>query len=189
MRRCLFLEAATFSAIAAIGSCCAAWFNYRLAKEKEEKSQATKIAAWITDINPNMRDEVVVTVANNSDLPIYDVFVIGYMNHQELVNINVYKPVMYRDLLPPNASGENRLYRMDNLGADIGGKHMVVAIFFRDANGKCWLRDHKGIFKDFHNYTNFLMTKGVYGPYSQYLAREYIYLPKMRRKCQELTEL
>ena len=168
------LNATTFSAVAAIGSCCAAWLNYQLANQKEKRSQASKIAAWVSGVAKDDDNDVVVTIANNSDLPMYDVFVIGYMSHQKLEDVETYKSVLYKDLIPPNSEGENRLYRMKNLGNDIGGKHMVVAIFFRDSNGKNWLRDHTGIFKEYDEYLAYLRQKRVCGPYSQYVAREYV---------------
>lgn len=176
------LNATTFSAIAAIGSCCAAWLNFKLAYQKERRNQASKIAAWISGIAKDESDDVVVTIANNSDLPMYDVFVIGYMSQQEIEDVPEYKAVLYKDLIPPNSEGETRLYRMKNLGNDIGGKHMVVALFFRDSNGKCWLRDHTGIFKEHDKYLIFLDKKGVFGPYSQYVAREYESPIVMRRR-------
>ena len=175
------LNATTFSAVAAIGSCCAAWLNYQLANQKEKRSQAFKIAAWVSGVAKDDDNDAIVTIANNSDLPIYDVFVIGYMSQQELENVPKYKAVLYKDLIPPNSEGENRLYRMKNLGSDIGGKHMVVALFFRDSNGKCWLRDHTGIFKEYDEYLAFLQQKGVCGPYSQYVAQEYV-APIIKRK-------
>lgn len=168
------LNAETFSAVAALGSWYAAWINYKLANKKEKRSQASKIAAWISGITADSNNEVILTIANNSDLPIYDVFVIGYMSHQDLEDVKKYKAVLYRDLVPPNLEGENRLYRMKNLRNDIGGKHMVVAILFRDSNGKCWLRDHKGVFKEYDNFLTSLGEKGVFRPYSQYTALEYV---------------
>lgn len=176
------LNATTFSAVAAIGSCCAAWLNYQLAHQKEKRSQASKIAAWVSGVAKDDDKDVIVTIANNSDLPMYDVFVIGYMSHQKLEDVETYKDVLYKDLIPPNSESENRLYRMKNPGNDMGGKHMVVAIFFRDSNGKYWLRDHTGIFKEYDKCIAFLQQKGVCEPYSQYTAREYVPPLMIRRR-------
>ena len=160
------LEASTFSAIAAFGSCLAAWTNYQHSKQKDKRDQASKIAAWINNININKSPiEACITISNASELPIYDVFIIGLMSHQELENINIYKKYRHFNSVLPNSKNRKNEYIMPGLSADIGGKHMEIAIFFRDANGVEWLRDNKGILREFDDYKEFLGEKGISAPY------------------------
>lgn len=131
--------AAITSAVAALGSLGTALLTYRHNRKKDMRACAEKIAVWsegrFDDINES------ITLRNGYTLPVYDVFVIGCVNNENIKNLKRWdKYCMYIRVLGP---GEvNRTMRSIPGGMC---KHMTLNIFFRDAAGTEWFRDNSGL--------------------------------------------
>lgn len=151
--------AAGTSALAALGSLGTAFLTYRRNTNKDIRSCAEKIAVWsegrCDDINES------ITLRNGYTLPVYDVFVIGCVNNENIKNIKTWnKYCMYIRVLGP---GEiQRTMRSISGGMC---KHMVLNIFFRDATGREWFRDSSGVLVEMKNYKELLSKKKIYAPY------------------------
>ncbi len=151
------------AAISSVGSLLTALIVFCYNKNKDKRSNAEKVAGWVnfTSVSEKKGPIANITVRNMADLPVYDVFIMGCLNNQTLDNFAVWnKCYLYNNILPP---GE-KTAELPTLGSAVGS-HIVINMFFRDASGREWLRDGKGILKEAKNYKDRLRNKKIFEPY------------------------
>ena len=152
------------AAVSSVGSLLTAFIVFRYNVDKDKRSNAEKVAGWVNFTGGSEKKGPIanITVRNMSDLPVYDVFIIGCLNNQTLDNFAAWnKCHIYRTLLPPGEITAD----LPILGLGMC-KHIVINIFFRDASGRGWLRDGKGILHEEANYKDRLRNKKIFEPYS-----------------------
>lgn len=139
--------AAMISAVFAIISTVITFLNvYFSRKEKKDsikKEQARKISVWIDDyVNEEERK---IIINNISNMPIYDVVLIGsiYNESEEYIknNINPFKHKVIQ-CIPPG-----KYYCTMELSGGMC-KYFGVEIAFRDSSEICWHIDKRGILKN-----------------------------------------
>jgi len=126
--------------------------------QKKHDQAANKVSATI-DICEMER--IKVKINNLSDLPIYEMFIIGVSNKQNIMMLSAWKNYVYKECIETGTS----FCFLKNTGASCGGEHLVVHIFFTDTEGIGWYRDNKGILKRTPNYKKLLSSKKIYPPY------------------------
>lgn len=145
--------------------------------DRNKKSQAAKVAAWISDFSAKLTDYnssentigSKITIQNASEIPVYKLFIftgsnriqqsIGELriNTDELAYIEVLKPGTTKIMLRSS-------------GNAMGGEHESVAMIFDDSQGNTWYRDNYGklCFITATQLQKVLTNSSVFGPYSQY---------------------
>ena len=154
------LIAAIASTVAAGGSFLTALMTYGYNKKKDKRSYAEKVAVWSNGKKDNIISEDIV-IANDSSLPIYDVFVIGCINNEQLDDLKEWRKyyLYQRSVSPGGYHGT-----IQSVGGGMH-KYMVLSIFFRDALGIEWFRNSNGILNEKKDYKEWLREKKIFPPY------------------------
>ena len=135
-----------------------AYFAYRAyyyKVDKERKQQADKISV-------NMSAEQSVIITNNSNLPVYDVFVIICSNREILEKVDDWgKSYKYIETLIPGKIDMS----IKNKGCAMGGVKPSANIFYRDSAGVEWFHNNNGTLREFKCYKDILGKRKIYAPY------------------------
>lgn len=145
------------------------------------KDQAKKIACWIkkeipesiVENSPDTTTYQIYTVNNNSDLPIYNVFLFSVFNKDEDSIKNIKNAIekhqySYYEIIAPGQLDSTPI--INNHSA--GGGRGIPCLTFIDASGNAWFRSKYGKLELIKNYENKLAEFGLYRPYVSALPDE-----------------
>ena len=160
----IFLNSIT--AIGTIGSVFfALYFSLKELRERKLlllRDQASKTYAS----SRSAEDGLLVTLHNESNLPIHNVFIISVLNQSGPSleeQLGTYNDIKFLELCYPT---ESKILMKDR-GHSMGGKHDVVLIFFTDARGIEWSLDNKFKLREVKNYEKEIINSNLefYPPY------------------------
>ncbi|MGM0163766.1 hypothetical protein [Enterococcus sp. DIV1059_2] len=141
----------SITAIGTLGSVLfALYFSLKELRERKLlllRDQASKIYAS----SRSGKDGLLVTLHNESNLPIHNVFIISVLNQSGpslKEQLKTYNNIKFLELCYPT---ESKILMQDR-GHSMGGKHDVVIIFFTDAMGTEWSLDNKFKLREVKNY-------------------------------------
>lgn len=143
------------SLLISLGAFYYTYKSYKHNEKNNQKEQAKKISAHMTSIDN-------VKIENNSDAPIFDVFIVICSNKQDISNFNVWRPSpIYIDLLPPGSIEK----KVKTAGHGCGGEKPSANILFTDSNGLKWCRNNKGNISEANDYKDKLKKIKIFPPY------------------------
>lgn len=136
----------------------ACWTKENAAKE----SAAKDVAAGFSGTSPYQT----FTINNNSELPIYNVFIFSVYNKGEdsinnIKNAIELKQYSYHEIIAPGKLDDNSLLK----NSSSGGGRSIPCLTFNDASGHAWFRSKHGRLEPIENYTNKLNEFGLHQPY------------------------
>jgi hypothetical protein len=139
--------------------------NKRIA-ESSKIAQASKVSAWVGDFDG---DQETVWLDNESDVPVYRVFVLMVTNNQTLQSPDELASSAIRlgtfgfvETLPPGKHAA----KVSSFGPSAGGHHAIPMIYFTDSRNIEWLRSSSGALSTASNYEHHLNLLGLNPPYS-----------------------
>ena len=122
-----------------------AYQTHAYVKREDEMKYARRVALWIIEQASDGRYFMDVAIINQSECPIYDIYVIGCPYDKDETGKKSYKGYDQCDVFPPNANGEDKMYMtVEVLGTSKNLASVTASMFFRDVNGTEWCRDSHG---------------------------------------------
>lgn len=146
-------------------------------KERLLTNQANKVATWIVGDEPLTDGQVhsfmpfTTYISNESNLPIFNLFVIAMPNN----GMGTFKEISTVFSSEGSTQTQNYVWRqlavpgktaiiLPTDGSSMGGVKPVATILFTDASGKGWYRNINGVLSEHDNYFHELRKWGLSDP-------------------------
>jgi len=145
----------TFTALGVIVTIAA--LSYQIHKDRIEKiwEQSGKISCWVLEKDNRIRNSgqvyrETVIISNSSNEPVYDVVLsIETVKRNKVISrMNMEFPDVVA-CVPPGLHMAEAEWTCPEQYSNFN-----VAIYFRDARGRCWYRDATGVLKEHDNILN-----------------------------------
>lgn len=146
------------------------YYAYQANSDRKKQIKSMKLKDDMTVIRKVFPVEIdselrcnIVGVYNNSNYPVYDIFVLQGLNNFQIEEAQHYGVGRYIRSIEPKTKME---IKMENAGLGMN-KYFVAGMFFRDYKGNEWFRDSMGKLSRADHYKEMLSEKRIaIPPYS-----------------------